>query len=207
MSSEQTRQALVDATVRVVGRQGMRAATARGIAGEAGVNQALVYYHFDGVPGLIRHAFDTATRAMIADYTAGLERCQTFGELHAVGVELSDRAVADGSASLLSQVIATAHVEPQTSELLNHSMQLWHESVSAALARVLDRQGLLASVDLAATTDTLVSATIGMITLGGVPGRPLGDPVRNLVGLASLLDTALRLVPAPLTRRILKTMD
>lgn len=207
MSSDETKAALLGATVRLASTQGMKALTARGIAGEAGVNQALVYYHFDGVPGLVRTAFDVATRAMIHDYVTALDQCSSFADLHQVGVDLSDRAVADGSAALLSQVIASAHVESATAALLADSMTLWHDSVSAALSRVLGRHGLLDHVDLARTTDTLVAATVGMITLGGLPDRPLGDPVRNLGGLAGLLDTALKLVPATLTRRILRSMD
>lgn len=206
MSSEDTRQALMDAVVRLTSTRGMKALTARGIATEAGVNQALVYYHFDGVPGLVRTAFEQATRAMVDDYVAGLSECTSFNELHQVGVELSDRAVADGSAALLAQVVASAHVEPETGELLTNSLAMWRDSVQAALGTVLDRHGLRAQVDLPATTDTLVAATVGMITLGGLPDRPFGDPVRNLGGLAGMLDVALRLVPSALTRRILKTI-
>lgn len=207
MSSQETKNALMDATVRLTATQGMKALTARGIAGEAGVNQALVYYHFEGVPGLVRTAYDRATRAMIGNYVAGLEQCTSFAELHQVGVLIADGARLDGSAALLSQVIASAHVEPETGELLTNSMTLWHDSVAAALGRVLDRHGLRDQVDLPRTTDTLVAATVGMITLGGLPQQPFGDPVRNVGNLAGLLDTALKLVPAPITRRILKALD
>lgn len=207
MSSQATKQALMDAAVRLTASQGMKALTARGIASEAGVNQALVYYHFDGVPGLLRTAYDHATRAMIAGHVDRLARSTTFTQLHQAGVEIADQARADGSAALLSQVIASAHVEPATADLLTGSMALWHTSVADALGNVLDRHGLRSQVDLPRTTDTLVAATVGMIALGGLPSQPFGDPMRNVGHLAGLLDTALKLVPSAITRRILKSLD
>jgi TetR/AcrR family transcriptional regulator, regulator of cefoperazone and chloramphenicol sensitivity len=61
---DQTREALVDAAIEIFGRDGFRAASTRSIADAAGVNQALIGYHFGGKPGLYLAAFDRITHAV-----------------------------------------------------------------------------------------------------------------------------------------------
>jgi len=61
---DQTREALVDAAIEIFGRDGFRAASTRSIADTAGVNQALIGYHFGGKPGLYLAAFERITSAV-----------------------------------------------------------------------------------------------------------------------------------------------
>jgi AcrR family transcriptional regulator len=61
---DQTREALVDAAIEIFGRDGFRAASTRSIADAAGVNQALIGYHFGGKPGLYLAAFERITAAV-----------------------------------------------------------------------------------------------------------------------------------------------
>ena len=64
---DQTRESLIDAAVEVFGRDGFSAASTRSIADRAGVNQALIGYHFGGKPGLYLAVFDRITRR-VAQY-------------------------------------------------------------------------------------------------------------------------------------------
>ncbi len=203
MSAETTRAALRAATVRLVGREGLRAATARAIATEAGVNQALVFYHFDGVEGLLREAFDEGTRAMIDTYAAALGAATSIADLHAIGVAMSQAAREDGSAALLAQVIAAAHTDPEQARLLGHSLRLWHEAVADAVRRLLAERGVVRDVDIDATTAAIAAAAIGMITLDTLDPAPLGQTLPSVGRLAQLSDRVLRLVPAPILRRVL----
>lgn len=203
MSSEETRAALRAAAVRLVGREGLRAATARAVATEAGVNQALVFYHFDGLDGLLREAFDHGTREMIDRYVGRLASATSFAELHAVGVRMTEESRTDGSAALLAQVVAAAHTDAEQARLLAHSLGLWHEAVADAVRRLLADRHLDRDVDVAATTAALAAATIGMITLDTLDPPPLGSTLPSVGRLATLTDRVLRFVPAPLVRRVL----
>jgi AcrR family transcriptional regulator len=205
MSSQETRAALMDAAVRLTATSGTKALTARGIAGEAGVNQALVYYHFQGIEGLLKEAYERATLAMIEEFSADLDGVNTFEGLYAVGAKLAERAAEDGSASLLSSVIAAAHTDEQMADMLRASMDHWRAAISATVRRILDARGLAGAVDIDAMTSSLAASTIGMVTIGAVPSQPLGDPLIAVQGLPGLLDRILRLVPAPLARRIFGT--
>lgn len=202
MSSEETKVALMEAAVRLTATAGAKALTARGIAIEAGVNQALVYYHFDGVDGLLHSAYERATLAMISDYTGDLTSVTSFQELYQVGATMAEKARTDGSAALLSTIIAAAHTNEAMAQMLHDNMARWNESVSSAIGRILALRRLDGAMDVEALTASLTASTIGMMTLGSVPGQPLGDPIAAVRGLPPLLDRAMRLVPAPLARRI-----
>jgi AcrR family transcriptional regulator len=54
---DETREALLAAAIEVFGRDGFHAASTRAIASAAGVNQALIGYHFNGKHGLYLAAF------------------------------------------------------------------------------------------------------------------------------------------------------
>lgn len=202
MSSEETKVALMEAAVRLTSRVGTKGLTARGIAGEAGVNQALVYYHFDGVDGLVHDAYERATLAMIATYTHDLESVSSFDELYRVGAKLATKAREDGSAALLSHVIAAAHNDEAMAAMLKSNMTRWNAAVATSIRSILAQRGLAGAIDSDALTASLVASTIGMLTMGSVPGQPLGDPIDSVRGLPPLLDRAMKLVPAPIARRI-----
>lgn len=50
------RRAILEGAARVIARQGVRGLRVADLAAEAGVSTALVYYHFEGRPGILRHA-------------------------------------------------------------------------------------------------------------------------------------------------------
>ena len=58
---DQTRETLVQAAMEIFGRDGFHAASTRAIAEEAGVNQALIAYHFGGKEGLYLAVFESIT--------------------------------------------------------------------------------------------------------------------------------------------------
>src|ERR1039457_1757513 len=67
-----TRQALIEAAVEVLKSRGFNGASARAIATEAGVNQALVFYHFGTVAELLLAALDEVSARRLRRYTTEL---------------------------------------------------------------------------------------------------------------------------------------
>lgn len=202
MSTAETRAKLMEAAVSLTAREGVRAATARSVAAEAGVNQALVFYHFDGLEGLLREAYAEATGAMVAGIVEELDRATTFADLHEVGTRLAARSQEDGSAALLAHAISAAHTDEAMARMLASMLQLWESSLTGTVHRVLQHHGLEDAVDVGSLSRAIAASSIGMITLDAVPGRPLGSTLPSLAGIARLVDRASRLVPAPLVRRL-----
>src|SRR5664279_5625283 len=67
-----TRHRLVDAAVETLKEHGYAGASARVIAERAGVNQGLIFYHFDSVAGLLLAALDTVSAMRRARYGAAV---------------------------------------------------------------------------------------------------------------------------------------
>lgn len=61
---DETREALLHAAMAIFGRDGFHAASTRAIARDAGVNQALIGYHFGGKDGLYLAVFEEIARRM-----------------------------------------------------------------------------------------------------------------------------------------------
>lgn len=90
-----TREALVRAAIDTFGRDGFNAASTRAISEAAGVNQALIGYHFGGKPGLyvaaLRHIADSVIER-IGPLVAAID--SELDENVADETEAADRAIA-----------------------------------------------------------------------------------------------------------------
>jgi len=146
---DQTRDALVDAAIEIFGRDGYRAASTRSIADAAGVNQALIGYHFGGKPGLYLAAFERITTAVehhLLPVTQPIEDEFHRGEVdreRAVGYVLT----------MIDAIVATfsLHESEAWARLILREQQNPSEAFDRLYDRVLGRHlrlmtGLIASV-------------------------------------------------------------
>ena len=102
----ETRQLLLDAAIDVFGRDGFHAASTRAIAGAAGVNQALIGYHFGNKEGLYHAVFEYLSTRMAGDIRPlAAEILDRIENLDAESDARQDMA-ADGIESLI-MVLAT----------------------------------------------------------------------------------------------------
>jgi TetR/AcrR family transcriptional regulator, regulator of cefoperazone and chloramphenicol sensitivity len=111
---DQTRESLIDAAVEVFGRDGFRAASTRSIADLAGVNQALIGYHFGGKPGLYLAVFDRITRR-VGQYLGPVAQTieQQFAEIVASGDRQAAKCV--GFIHLLTDALVATFAAPESS--------------------------------------------------------------------------------------------
>jgi len=95
-----TRERLLRAAIELIAEAGWGGVTTRSVAERAGVNQALVHYHYRSVPGLLREA---AYAAMAATFEPAMSRL----------AETQDPA-----AGLRAVVTALLEIDPQAPESL-----------------------------------------------------------------------------------------
>ncbi|MCZ6831380.1 MAG: CerR family C-terminal domain-containing protein [Gammaproteobacteria bacterium] len=86
---DQTRESLLRAALNVFGRDGFHAASTRAIADAAGVNQALIGYHFGGKEGLYLAVFEDIAERMSAQMAPAAET--SIAELSTISPESPDR--------------------------------------------------------------------------------------------------------------------
>jgi AcrR family transcriptional regulator len=120
-----TRDALIKAAIEIFGRDGFDAASTRAISDAAGVNQALIGYHFGGKPGLYLAALRS-----IADSVA-----RRMGPLvDAIDADLAAEKSAEKSAKSTQRALALLH------DLTDALVGMLTSDESAAWARLILRE-------------------------------------------------------------------
>ncbi len=122
---DQTRESLIDAAVEVFGRDGFRAASTRSIADLAGVNQALIGYHFGGKPGLYLAVFDRITRR-VGQYLGPVAQ--------AIEVEFDEIRASNGADRQVARCVGFIHL------LTDALVATFSAPESAAWARLILRE-------------------------------------------------------------------
>ena len=103
-----TREKLIDGAIATLRDKGIAGTSARTIATAAGVNQALIFYHFGSVDELIVVACRESTAGRVALYRAEFNEVTSFRQLLELGRELHKRERDAGNLAVLAQVLAGA---------------------------------------------------------------------------------------------------
>jgi AcrR family transcriptional regulator len=113
-----TKEALLDACEEVIIESGAASVTTRRVAGVAGVNQALVHYHFGSVDQLLVAVLHRVTERTIEQTRVAFEREGTFIEKWRASIEggLED-AMRKGWPKLWLEIIVLAQNKPEMRRL------------------------------------------------------------------------------------------
>ncbi len=137
MSTPSTKDRLVAAALTVVAREGISGASARVIAAEADVNQALVFYHHASVEALLAEASRKVSTRRAARYAQRLTAVMSFTELSAIARELHDEERHSGELVVLTQLLAGARSRPAIAGALRDNFELLVQPIEQTLARLV----------------------------------------------------------------------
>ncbi|MEV4108192.1 TetR family transcriptional regulator [Nonomuraea sp. NPDC049695] len=194
-----TRTKLLEAALATLRKNGIAGVSARTIAAEAGVNQALVFYHFGSVDQLLAAACEHAAHQRIALYRARFAAVATVRELLGLGRSLHAEERAEGSVAALAQLLAGSQTDPKLAPATATGLNLWIQEVEQALARVLAKSPLAEFVDVSGLAKATAAAFVGLELYEGVDPEGANQAFDALEGLATLA-TALDDM-GPLVRR------
>lgn len=190
-----TRARLLHAAQQTICANGLAEASARAIAAHAGVNQALVFYHFGTVSGLIEAASNQAVDDAIAHYQPALDAVSTLADLAAVGRTLQDRERQVGNVTFMAQILSGAHHDPALARAARYAMASWADRVAAVLRRVLDDKPLAAALDIGGLAHLVTAAIIGLELYAGTDPTGAGRAERAIATIANLVDAVDDLPP------------
>jgi AcrR family transcriptional regulator len=179
----ETRQKLIDGAVATLRDKGIAGTSARAIAGAAGFNQALVFYHFGSVDELVDAACREGAAERVALYREQFEQVQSLRELLALGRRLNETERAAGNVAVLAQVLAGAQQEPKLAASASHAIALWVQEIEATLVRLLAGNPIGEVVDAPGLARGIAASFIGIELYEGVD--PAGAD-RALVALETL---------------------
>jgi len=166
---------------------GMSGLSARSIAREAGVNQALVFYHFGSVVGLVRTAAQRSTSEAIARYHDRFAAANSLTELLAVGRQLHETEQRQGNVRVLAQLLAASQSDPELAEVARASLELWVTEISAVTARLLRESPITELVDPTDLARTISASFIGLELYAGADPDGAEHAFSSLDRLGALL--------------------
>lgn len=108
-----TREQLLDAAAQLVGEVGWGAVTTRLVAERAGVNAALVHYHFSSVPELLSTAALRFASTVLAESADALRPASPADGIERMLAELTRFTGTDPESLLLAEAFLAAHRLPE----------------------------------------------------------------------------------------------
>jgi AcrR family transcriptional regulator len=203
-----TRSALLAAAVRSLATEGIAGTSARAIAREAEVNQALVFYHFGSVEGLLAEASEAVARRRAEVYGRRLAGVVSFRELSQVARQLHAEERANGNLDVLAQVLAGARTHTGLRPSVQRSFDLLAEQVAVTLTRLVEATVLEGLVDPAGLGRSIAAGFLGIELLDALSEEGGGGLFTTLDTLTALADAVAGLgaIEQRLVRRRLRTL-
>jgi AcrR family transcriptional regulator len=197
-----TRQRLIEGAIETIRVRGIAGTSARTIAGTAGVNQALVFYHFGSVHELLKQACVAATQLRVAAFQDRLPGVTTLRELLTAGRELHAAERELGNVMVLAQLLAGAQADPLLAEATAGALLLWIEQLEQALTRLLAGSPVLDAIDIPGLARAVSAGFIGLELFEGVDPSGAESALDALDRLAVLIEVVDDL--GPVARRALR---
>ncbi|MFJ3904754.1 TetR/AcrR family transcriptional regulator [Streptomyces sp. NPDC090025] len=191
MSAEDTRTRLLQGALRTLVEQGIAKTSARSVAATAGVNQALIFYHFGSVDELLAAACRFGSEQRVARYRDRLEGVGSLSELLSFAREMHAEERAAGHVAVLGQLLAGAQTQPRLVTATAAGLDLWITEIERVLRRVLAGGPLDGLADPAGLARAVAASFVGMELYEGVD--PAGaeaalDTLEHLGDLLAALD-------------------
>ncbi|ONI90617.1 TetR family transcriptional regulator [Actinosynnema sp. ALI-1.44] len=194
-----TRRKLIDGAIETVRTAGISGVSARSIAGAAGVNQALVFYHFGTVHDLLGTACLAHAEALVARFQPELDKVGTLKQLLAVGRDLHAKQSEAGNVTVLAQMLAGSRNDESLAEATRAALRLWIDAIERVLARVLAESPAKGLVDTKGLAKAISAAFIGLELYEGVDPQGATQALDTLDQLAALVEVVDDL--GPIARR------
>lgn len=131
---QRTKTRILDAALKTVNEQGLVGTSARAIATTGDFNQALVFYHFGSIEGLLLAALQRSHDQRMEQFGSELKEAATMTQLIQIGQRLHATHDMANQAALAAIVAGW----PATSEHGNTVLQIlqpWNDLISGALER------------------------------------------------------------------------
>lgn len=197
-----TRGKLIDGAIATLRDKGIAGTSARTIAAAAGVNQALIFYHFGSVDELIIAACRESTAGRVALYRAEFSEVTSFRQLLVLGRELHTRERDAGNVAVLAQVLAGAQQDANLAAAAQHALSLWIVEIETTLVRLLKGSPISAVANAEGLARGIAASFIGIELFEGVDPQGAESALASLEAMAVLVEVVEDL--GPVARRALR---
>ncbi|MEW9528076.1 TetR/AcrR family transcriptional regulator [Microbispora sp. NPDC049125] len=134
---EETRERLIEAAAETLRTEGYAGTSARVIARAAGVNSALVFYHFGGVDPLLLAALDRSSEQRMRTYEEALAGVRTLEELVEAANGIYRADIEGGHITLFSELVGAGIARPELRAEIVKRAEPWIDFVERTVERVI----------------------------------------------------------------------
>ncbi|HJP76707.1 MAG TPA: TetR/AcrR family transcriptional regulator [Pseudonocardiaceae bacterium] len=198
-----TRTRLLEGALETLRTKGIAGASARSIAAAAGVNQALVFYHFGSVHELLSAACTESARERVASYIDDFDAVTSLAELLQLGMRIHDVERANGNLIVLAQLLAGAQSDPDLAAPTALALKLWIDVIEQVLHRVLASSPFADVLDIPGLAKAISAAFVGLELYDGIDASGAESALSAIAQLGALIDVVEDLGPA--SRRVLRS--
>ena len=132
-----TAQTIVKATLETVREEGFAGATSRAIARRGGFNQALIFYHFGSLEGLLLVALRQTSEERLSRYREVVGPIATLDALVPVMADLWEEDKSAGHVRVVAQLIAGSANRPELASAVVELTEPWIALAQETFDRVL----------------------------------------------------------------------
>ena len=188
----ETRAALIRGAIGALSDVGYAGASAREIARRAGCNQALIFYHFGSVDGLLLAALDEVSAVRLAKYQASVQHSGTLTELVKTARSVFDEDLDRGYVAVLVAMIAGAQSSPALGAEVAARLAPWRAFAAESLQPFVDGTPLAGMIRGEEIAHAIVALYLGLEMLASLDGDraaalALFDRARLAASLADML--------------------
>jgi AcrR family transcriptional regulator len=161
-AGEKTRQRIVDAALETLKTKGFAGATSRAIARGGGFNQALIFYHFGSLDGLLLAALDYTSEERLRRYRDAVDKAETAQGLAQVAASIYEEDRDRGHMTVVSQMVAGSAAKPELAREVVARMEPWIELCEDALSKGLAQSPAAEALPLRDLAYAVVTFYLGL---------------------------------------------
>src|SRR5215204_7364782 len=120
-----TKRQILEAALETLKRDGFAGASSRAIARAGGFNQALIFYHFGSLDGLLLDALDQTSEERFERYRDAVGDAESVDELVAAVARLYAEDRERGHMTVVAQMVAGSAAHPELKPALVARMEPW----------------------------------------------------------------------------------
>jgi AcrR family transcriptional regulator len=190
---DETRARIVTAALQALRDNGIAGISARTIARHGGFNQALIFYHFGSVEGLLMAVARHESERRSALYAPALREATSLPELVAVARRLHDEEFASGSVAALTQMLAGAARSDDLARGIWEALDPWTTLVGETIERLLAETPYREVLPVADLTSAVTALFLGIELLTGLDPNAHGSTIfTTMESVAAVVDGLLR---------------
>lgn len=191
------RSRIVTAALEVLRDDGIAGVSARAIARRGDFNQAMIFYYFGSVEGLLIAVARSESERRSALYAERLRQVTSLAELVAVARHLHDEEFASGNVAALTQMLAGAVRSEELAHGIWDALEPWTRLVGDTIERLLAGAPYAETLPREDLTSAVTALFLGIeLFTGLVPNRGQASLFATMESAAGLVDSLLRSAPS-----------